>query len=891
MHHKHQAGLHEAKRQRGIEAGKPDIGPYTAGPSVPGLAPKTARYTLGMLGAGNIHVPDTHFARYIFGLEKGRGKDNKTIEYLKNTLWAHNNAHVLEGIDRYYAKHHDAVKHMMQHPEFKHLFDSPEDAIFPAFWKNWVGIVAHEKARGMNTAGFNEVTDHRPFWETTQPAVDQALSTIKSEGHDPEAVAMRTAHQHAAWVEQYGEMPASMLYFARLVPQLLAHYQENDVEGENHSIQPDENAAQFEGPTDLSPTEGLSRPFGIQPHVLPAHAYLPSPTFGKEEWRPTHPAVSGGHYAILTGESPRFPVQTQGENGTLEQELHQRGMKFEKVRGKYGGLENSYLVHQPNLNHITDMARRYGQESVLYAKGNQAHLIYTHGPYAGKMHNSDKLHVYPQQPLDHFTTIPGAGKGGADLNFTWDPDWNTFHDAKELHPAPPVEKSDDELAEELLIKWEYLRVELETDLRKAQIGNNPAQASLGVGGQMSKPPQAELMPTVGAAGPIHFQGKQVVPGDINVYPQANGAAALKNRPVPHKLLAHTPSGGALAVRADKFGHHGPADIVHIPPKHFEVVKPLEDAAPDTTGANVVNSLVHGDWRYNRTPESSDLINGTDMGRASQVEPPRTHDLHNPGVNAMRSSWHKMANGKLAYVKGDGGEKGDDFSEPKREAAYSNLAKDVFGLGEYVPNVAVFRHPKTGQEMAAIEHVGGQHIQMAHSKYEDPKPKGPHAQTIKQLGDSGELDKLAMMNNITGNFDRHSRNYMMTGQGKGLKLIDHGFNFASDHKVPKFDLSHLTPHYIHAYNALQGEGSQHEPVHPAAQEWLHGLDENKLATHMRDMGIPEDHVNEAAYRLKNLKAHLGRYPYLSRERALQSHLTPAEGLDDSWYSNWNPTGGE
>ncbi len=216
MHHKKQAGLWEAKRERETSKGRPDIGPYTAGPSVPGLATKTARYTYGMLGGGNVTVPDTHFSRYLFGLDKD--KDMETIKYIRDgLLWNPNNSHIMGGLDRYYGQHHDAVKHMLQHPRWGKMFEKPEDAIFPAFWKNWVGIVPHEAVRGMKTGGFNEATDHKPFWDAVGPYLRKA----EAEGLDT-TLAAQTAKIHSDWVQKYGEMPALMMYFHYLVPKLLA---------------------------------------------------------------------------------------------------------------------------------------------------------------------------------------------------------------------------------------------------------------------------------------------------------------------------------------------------------------------------------------------------------------------------------------------------------------------------------------------------------------------------------------------------------------------------------------------------------------------------------------------------------------------------------------------
>lgn len=215
--------LHEAARARAASSGRPDPGEYP-GLRVEGLAPKTARYMMGMIGGSNVAVPDTHFARYLFGLDKM--KDAGTIDRIKAALWNENNTEVLNGIDRYYAKHHDAVKHMMEHPTLGHLFQKPEDAIFPAFWKNWVSIGPHEGTRGLSTKqAANETTDHRPFWEAVAPFV-------KAEVTEPEAdwtLPARTATLHNAWVQKFGEMPAMELYYAHIVPKLLAQHAQHSV--------------------------------------------------------------------------------------------------------------------------------------------------------------------------------------------------------------------------------------------------------------------------------------------------------------------------------------------------------------------------------------------------------------------------------------------------------------------------------------------------------------------------------------------------------------------------------------------------------------------------------------------------------------------------------------
>jgi len=209
MNHKQEQVRWENRRRLAAADGKPDPGKYP-GMSISGLAPKTTRYALGMMGGGNVVVPDTHFVRNLFGLN--REQDGDTIEAIKKALWNHRSAPVLNGIDQFYANNHPAVKHMLQHPKWGKYFEKPEDAVFPAFWKHWMAIVPHERARGHTVRGYNELTDHRPFWEAVAPFTKSENTSL------PE----QTARQHAQWVTEYGEVPAGLLYAHHLLPRLLA---------------------------------------------------------------------------------------------------------------------------------------------------------------------------------------------------------------------------------------------------------------------------------------------------------------------------------------------------------------------------------------------------------------------------------------------------------------------------------------------------------------------------------------------------------------------------------------------------------------------------------------------------------------------------------------------
>lgn len=581
MHHKAQAGLWQARRDRASKKGQPDPGEYTAGPSVSGLAPKTGRYMYGMLGGGNVMVPDTHFSRYLFGLD--RNKDAETIKYLRNqVLWNENNSPILGQIDRYYGQNHDAVKHMLQHPVWGKHFENPEDAIFPAFWKNWVGIVPHEASRGMKTNGWNESTDHRPFWEAVQPYLNKAE---QEQPEDPDTLPQRTARTHAEWVEKYGEMPAMLMYFHYLVPQLL-------------------------------------------------------------------------------------------------------------------------------------------------------------------------------------------------------------------------EASDKRAKQQQVIKMEAKAIELR-NLEKDERPQLP----------VVKPQLKHVM----------FQGKKVVPGKASV----DTDEGRKNF-----SLLHEDKGYFLGVPEEKLGSHGPEDLVRLPKniKPSALPENLEEPTTIDAGKHQVAEFV-------RHPHTQALVHGLELHRNRE------------DLRRGRSFWTKGPNGKLVYVKPDPLEshkglslEGKDslasFGHARREGLYHNLAHDFFGLGDYVAPTAVVHEPRTGREMAVVQHVMGEHPEL------DPRDEavgfGPkHHKALKALQDSGELHKLALMNAVANNGDRHNHNFMIGEDGK-LNLIDHGYTFGG------WNLQRgVAPEYL--YN------NWHVPLHPEAAKWLGKLDPHELEMQMRRHGAPEDIVRVTSGRLKMLQS--------------------------------------
>lgn len=210
-------GLRNHLSEAAEKATQDHFGEYQ-GVQVPGLAPKTGRFMFTMLGGGNSFVPDTHIVRHLFGMQGSTDKD--TLKYIKeNVLWNERNHHILEGIDRWYAKNHPAAKLMQEHPQWGSEFKDKEMANFPAFWRHWCCIANDERERGMaKGTARNEFSTHEPYWL----GIDKF---VKAEGPsnvqiDDRMVAKMIA-LHKQYEKQYGEIPAQMMFYAHLIPHLI----------------------------------------------------------------------------------------------------------------------------------------------------------------------------------------------------------------------------------------------------------------------------------------------------------------------------------------------------------------------------------------------------------------------------------------------------------------------------------------------------------------------------------------------------------------------------------------------------------------------------------------------------------------------------------------------
>jgi hypothetical protein len=330
--------------------------------------------------------------------------------------------------------------------------------------------------------------------------------------------------------------------------------------------------------------------------------------------------------------------------------------------------------------------------------------------------------------------------------------------------------------------------------------------------------------------------KHIIPGEIEVM---TGTSGRKRLP-----LIRANQGGFHIVRAPQGDEYG---LFRIPARGDHVIHSMPQVV---RGGSVVDSVAHGLPHLSTLPEQVDLLQGMNLLKPIPVKGDQdSRQGQSAGEDPDGTGWRQSAAGQVGYVKPSApmtnlvaklGEK--EFTSAHREAAFYRLAKDFFGLGHHVPVTAAFKHPMTGEPHSVSKQVkGGEHHEGS----------GEHDGILTHLGETGTLDKLALMDMVLNSNDRHRMNYMLTpSQAPFIHLIDNGLSFAP----PGEDFVTDVPHYWLQYNHdMHGEDEwHHEPLHPEAAEWVKKLDPAKLDEHMEKLGVPGAPRKEAVRRLTSVR---------------------------------------
>lgn len=332
-----------------------------------------------------------------------------------------------------------------------------------------------------------------------------------------------------------------------------------------------------------------------------------------------------------------------------------------------------------------------------------------------------------------------------------------------------------------------------------------------------------------------FKGKWVQPGEVQIVagPFEGSKVKLVYLDDNYTYVEPFRAGDQEAVKVNKLNRNfeGSHFVITKQPKILDI-------------PNYVDANLHSDPFLTNTVAQQELIHGINIAGKPFA------DIHQHGATEARTKgavgWFRSAHNKMVYVKPavvfPHDNAVDVISTAKRETIFHNLARDFFGLGEYVPTTSTFQHPQTGQDHSAMELVP--YAKHYSSKDEDPEIQ----QKLIEAGESGILDKLAIMDIVMGHSDRHRLNYVTSPTPPYIHLIDNSLIFDySDAYLPS---------YIYDFHKLKGDPDFGGLLLTEDTcKWLLKLDPFSLMAQLNRQGVPEKLVFEAVSRLMSMQSQI------------------------------------
>jgi len=239
-----------------------------------------------------------------------------------------------------------------------------------------------------------------------------------------------------------------------------------------------------------------------------------------------------------------------------------------------------------------------------------------------------------------------------------------------------------------------------------------------------------------------------------------------------------------------------------------------------------------------------------------VKPAQTEQV-NPDFAAMA-----IARGQSHFLH-------NNMTTAHREGLYHKLASKFFGLGDYVPATTVFyhnNHPHSAQVYLPRSKSLLQHTKSVQGQFPEAVANDDYEPIYDTVAPQSDRHKLAIMNTILGNHDRHHGNVLVQ-QGK-MRLIDHGLAF--DYAEQPWTDRPL------AY--IDNSGKE---LHPDAAAWLSQLDDKLLYNHMISSRVPDGIAKTAQEKLKDMKGLLNHKQSRQQSASLKEVMDAAagHGIDD------------
>jgi hypothetical protein len=346
-----------------------------------------------------------------------------------------------------------------------------------------------------------------------------------------------------------------------------------------------------------------------------------------------------------------------------------------------------------------------------------------------------------------------------------------------------------------------------------------------------------------------------------------------------KKVAQQIKDGSMSTKTQKvmlkFDKNGQWSLEKADPD-FKIPKKIEYNRPWVNPAdpNIVHADYHGfgGEMNNVHPGQKDLIHGLNIsageptGEQSATEGNKF--IKNPlsGKEMILKAASKAEGGfksskqdedmKRFYQDRLGLLSPDGLNAARREVLFHNVAHGL-GLGKFVPATAGFTKmsndpdPKKRvmDDFSVQEKVDGfKPKSIFDNSVENGVNAGQYAQhyhdTIKTLHDSGDLHKLAILDSLMGNEDRHHGNYLLDPKRQHIHLIDAGrsldYNRNEGFRIPHY-LKYAQDHSIS------------DKIHPKALEWLNNLNEKDVSDMLEKYVEPDSKFkNHFLTRLANIK---------------------------------------
>ncbi len=267
------------------------------------------------------------------------------------------------------------------------------------------------------------------------------------------------------------------------------------------------------------------------------------------------------------------------------------------------------------------------------------------------------------------------------------------------------------------------------------------------------------------------------------------------------------------------GSSTPSIIVNNHERQNPTETNWDDDERSFTPPKGILSSKHAHPAIPHTANQKALMHGVDLSKAQQMDTGWTSEMTLSGIGSNHKKKPVIVKGHLDHEHAEIGnqyshQKKGALSSAQREALYHNMAHNVFGMGKYVPATAVAEHK--GSHYSVMEKI-------PKAEHYDKSPK--HDAILSKMKSNGDIQKLAIMNVILGNSDRHGGNYMISP--KGMHLIDHGLTF---NYHDNFRDIYKRPQYLeHAYGSSRD--SMAMDLHPETAKWLKGLDTVKIEKYL------------------------------------------------------------